>query len=76
MKKNIFFKKKNINIKKIFPKLNLKNKTLIDEVRPLHLAKKNDLTFFDSIKYKNQAVLCKASYCITTEKLEKFLPQR
>ena len=76
MKKNIFFKKKNIKIKKIFPKLNLKNKTLIDEVRPLHLAKKNDLTFFDSIKYKNQAVLCKASYCITTEKLEKFLPQK
>ena len=38
----------------------------------LHSAKKNDLTFFDSLKYKSIAQNTKASICITTEKLKNF----
>ena len=37
---------------------------------------KNDLTFFDSIKYKADANLTKSRTCITTQKLEKFLPKK
>ncbi len=38
-------------------------------------AKKNDLTFFDSIKYKSYALKTNASACLTSKKLEKFLPR-
>ena len=35
---------------------------------------KNDISFFDSVKYKSLAVNTRASACITTKNLEKFLP--
>jgi UDP-3-O-[3-hydroxymyristoyl] glucosamine N-acyltransferase len=75
VQKVIFFKKKIIYIDNIFPKLKVKKKSKINEVKPLSTAQKNDLTFFDSIKYKNSASSTKASYCLTTEKLQKFLPK-
>jgi hypothetical protein len=50
MSSNIFFKKKNIKINKIFPKIKFKKILLINDVKPLNKAKKNDLTFFDSNK--------------------------
>tara|TARA_B100000767_G_scaffold174542_1_gene163226 strand:+ start:1967 stop:2932 length:966 start_codon:yes stop_codon:yes gene_type:complete len=74
MNSNLFFKKKNLKIKKIFPNIKTVKNFIINEVKPLHLAKESDLTFFDSIKYKSQATNTKASACITTEKLEKYLP--
>ena len=70
---NFFFKKKNIYIKKIFPNIN-KN-FIIKEIKPLYLANKSDLTFFESIKYKSQAIKTNASACITTENLKIFLPK-
>jgi UDP-3-O-[3-hydroxymyristoyl] glucosamine N-acyltransferase len=73
MNSNFFFKKKNINIKFLFP--NIVKNFVIKEIRPLYLANKNDLTFFDSIKYKSQAVKTNASACITTKKLKNFLPK-
>ncbi len=72
MSSNSFFKKNKISINKISP--GSQSNFIINEVRPLHLAKKNDLTFFDSIKYKTFALKTKGSACITTKKLEKFLP--
>tara|TARA_E500000178_G_scaffold79151_1_gene77421 strand:- start:142 stop:1101 length:960 start_codon:yes stop_codon:yes gene_type:complete len=70
-----FFKKKNSdNINKFFPNFNLKRNLKLNEIKTLDKAKKFDLTFFDSVKYKNYALNTKASYCITTAKLEKFLP--
>ncbi len=72
-----FFKKNKIsNIKKIFPNHNKFKNLKFQDVKPLDKAKKNDITFFDSIKYKNLAMNTKASFCITTQKLEKFLPQK
>ena len=75
MKEVVFFKKEKFNlIKDFFPNLDLKNQKM-NYVKPLHKSKKFDLSFFDSIKYKNFASETKASYCITTKKLEKFLPK-
>ncbi len=75
MKKIEFFKKKSFLIKNLFPKLKFKNNFKVNGIRSLEKSKKNDLTFFDSIKYKHLALNTKASLCITTEKLAKFLPQ-
>ena len=73
MKLPVFFKKeKSISINRLFPKV--KSNIKINNVATLSKSKKFDLTFFDSIKYKSLALSTKASFCITTEKLEKFLP--
>ncbi len=70
-----FFKRKNKHfLSDFFPNLKSDKKTEIKEIKPLNKCNKNDLTFFDSLKYKNIAQSTKASYCITTEKLEKYLP--
>ena len=77
MKSNIFFKKKkSININNLFPKLKLSKITKINDIKTLDKAGVNDLTFFDSIKYKDTAISTKASYCITTSKLEKFVSDK
>ena len=73
MKSPFFFrKKKPISINKIFPKI--KSNIKINNVTTLDKSKKLDLSFFDSIKYKPLAIKTKASFCITTEKLKKFIP--
>ena len=74
MQEIFFFKKKKYKIKNIFPNKNLKKNFSISNIRPLHLAGKSDLTFFDSIKYRFLAEKTKAEACITTKKLERFLP--
>ena len=74
MNSNIFFFKKKYKFSKLFPSIRVKKDFFINDIRPLCLAKKNDISFLDSIKYKSQAYKTKASYCITIEKLAKFLP--
>jgi len=76
MSSNIFFKKKNINFKKLFPNSKFKGDFSINSIKPLKLAEKKDITFFDSLKYKNDIDKTKALFCITSEKLEKFLPNK
>ena len=73
MNSNFFFKKKKLNIKNIFP--NVKEDFIIHDVKPLYLAKKNDLTFFDSFKYKLQASNTRAGFCLTTSRLKDHLPK-
>ena len=69
-----FFSKKKIKAKSLFPKYKIKNNFEINNVKPLNLAGKNDLTFFDSIRYKTLANSTKARLCITTDKLKAHLP--
>ncbi len=76
MNSNIFFKKKNIKIKDLFPKSIFKKNFLINEVKPLSFAHSSDLTFFDHIKYVELAYKTRAGACVTTEKLKKFLPKK
>ena len=71
---NFFKKKKLYKISSLFPGLKFKNNYKINNICTLSKAEKFDLTFFDSTKYKSIASVTKASYCITTEELAKFLP--
>ncbi len=76
MRSVTFFKKKNIlSIDKIFPKVKFKKMGTFNDIKTLNNSKKSDITFFDSIKYKSFAQSTKASYCITTQKLQNFLPK-
>ena len=70
-----FFLKKKIKANSLFPKHKIKNNFEIENVKPLHLASRNDLTFFDSIRYKSSANNTKARLCITTDKLKVHLPK-
>ena len=44
MIKNIFFKKKNIKISQLFPKTSFTKDFIINDIKPLHKANKNELT--------------------------------
>ena len=78
MKEVIFFKKKKkkYSIKNLFPNLKFSKEINIIDVKTLKNSRKGDITFFDSIRYKSDASLTKASACITSQKLEKFLPKK
>ena len=71
----VFFKKKSCFINTLFLNLKSKKNIKVNNINTLKKSKKFDLTFFDSIKYKSHSSNTKASFCITTNKLEKFLPQ-
>jgi len=80
MTKNPFFKNKGpISLKIIFNSCDLDStkedsKTNISDVKSLDLCTNNDISFFHSIKYKDQANRTKAKICITTDKLKQYLP--
>ena len=76
------FYKKNNNIKliDILNLLNVKNNfentdTEITDIKDILSAKKNEITFFHSLKYKDEMLKSKASYCITSKNLEKYIPK-
>ena len=50
-----FFEKKSYKIADLFPKTKFKNNKIFSNIKSLKFAKKNELTFFDSIKYKSLA---------------------
>ena len=78
--KNPFFKNKGpFKIDKLLSLSNIKNldnfkSDLIKNVNDLINANNNEITFFHSKKYENFAKKTKASYCVTTNKLKKYLP--
>tara|TARA_E500000178_G_scaffold255454_1_gene251977 strand:- start:280 stop:1254 length:975 start_codon:yes stop_codon:yes gene_type:complete len=74
MSSNIFFKKKNIKIRKVFPDYNFKENFEINSVKPLVQANKKDITFFDSLKYKKHINKTKSNVCIVSKNLEHHLP--
>ena len=71
---NNFFKKKSLKISSLYPKKKFKKDCIIKNIKPLNSAQKNDLTFYDSNKYKESAFKSKGSFCITTKNLLKDLP--
>ena len=73
MDSNLFFKKNKFKVKKLFPKIKI-NQDFCKLCQAFTFSKKKDITFFDSIKYKHDALSTKGGLCITTEKLKKYLP--
>ena len=69
MDSNLFFKKNKLKVKKLFPKIKINQDFYVDSIKPLHLAKKKDITFFDAVKYKQEELSNQVGLCITTEKL-------
>ena len=76
MQNIFFFKQKKTRLNTLFPDVKFKNNYTVKHIRSLKLAKENDLTFLDSINYKNYAIKTKAGACITNSKLEKYLPNK
>ena len=76
MQNIFFFKQKKTRLNTLFPDVKFKNNYTVKNIRTLKLAKENDLTFLDSINYKNYALKTKAGACITNSKLEKYLPNK
>ena len=78
---NHFFKKrKNIYLHSILKNLKIKNikdykNILIDNIQNLDEAKKNDITFFHTSKYKDLLETTKSNYIITTSQLSNILPK-
>jgi UDP-3-O-[3-hydroxymyristoyl] glucosamine N-acyltransferase len=68
-----FLKKKNIYLNKLFPNNKISNNFIINGIKSLDKAKKNDLTFFDKKKYEINAKITKAGACITTKSLSHYL---
>ena len=75
MNSSIFFEKKNIKINKIFPKIKFRNNFVVNSIQPLSKANDKDITFFDSIKYKDDINRVKSCICITSDKLKSLLPK-
>ena len=75
MSKINFFKKRINKISFFYPKFKFINDLIINDIKPLKFAKKNDLTFYDSKKYQELSSKTKASYCLTTKQLAPDLPK-
>ncbi len=78
MNNPFFINKGPIKISQILDILKLKIKVLnidqsIKDIKDLHSATNNDVSFFHSKKYKDLANNTKAAYCITTDVLKKDL---
>ena len=81
MQNNQFFEKKGpFPLKEIVKVLGCNNNITIDDnfkiygIQSLDNAKKNEMTFLNSSKYKNLSLKTEASACITSNNLFKFLP--
>ena len=48
---------------------------IITDIKDLHSANEDNLTFFHTKKYENLALKTKASFCVTTENLSLLLPK-
>jgi len=51
------------------------NKKEINNINNLVNAKDNEITFFNSIKYKEYALKTNAIACVTSEDLKKYIPR-
>ena len=79
---NPFFKNKGpFKVNKLLKLADIKhsefisNKT-VNDIKDLISSESNNITFFHSKKYSSFAANTKASFCITTESLQNFLPKK
>ena len=77
---NPFFKNTGPHkLNKLLKLINLKDQNssdfVVNDIKDLSTSEIGDITFFHSKKYLRYAKNTKASFCVTTESLEKFLPE-
>ena len=72
--KNFFERKGPFALKELFNTKSIDSNLKFTDVKILSRAKKSDITFFDSVNYRDFAFNTKAGCCITTEKLKGHLP--
>ena len=70
-----FFKKKKDLILGNYFNNYKKHRIKLSDIQILKDASRNHLTFFDNVRYKDEAKNTKAKYCITTSKLKNYLPK-
>ena len=70
-----FFKKKKDLILGNYFNNYKKHRIKLSDIHILKDASRNHLTFFDNVRYKDEAKNTKAKYCITTSKLKNYLPK-
>ncbi len=76
MSKNIFFERsKPFLLSQVFKTSQFSKDLKIHDIKSLNQATDQDITFFESIIYKDQVKLTKACCCLTTEKLKNYLPK-
>ena len=82
MSNNFFFKNKGpFSIKKIIEtcegKVNseMNSTIIIQNIIDLFRGKENDITFLNSLKYKEESFKTKATACITSKDLTEYLPE-
>ena len=78
---NQFFQNKGpLPLSRIISEINCKNFNTTDsslfDIKDLVSAEKNDITFLNGIKYKEESLATKALACITSDKLSKYLPPK
>ena len=78
MSNPFFLNKGPIGLAQIFNILKITNEKKTDfnlfDIKDLNNANKNSITFFHSKKYKDEAKITKASFCLTSDLLKDFLP--
>ncbi len=79
---NPFFKNNGpFNINKLLKLAKIKNSQKLKDqkiydIKDLSMSSSKDITFFHSKKYENLALKTKASFCITSENLKNYLPNK
>ncbi len=79
MNNPFFKKKKNLSINEILHTIDLKkqkNNYLIDDIKNLNTAKKNDISFFHSKKYLDVLKKTKSKLIITNKKFTNIIPKQ
>ena len=77
MNENIFFENQGpFSISEIFSNIEFTESKKVLDIKTLNKATNSDLTFFDSLVYLEDAKKTKATFCITTEKLKYYLPEK
>ena len=76
MSENFFFKRKGpFKLNDLFKKHQILSQEFYLDVNTLEKASADEITFFDSVIYKDLAIKTKSNICITTERLKTFLPK-
>tara|TARA_Y100000590_G_scaffold102995_1_gene117122 strand:+ start:12887 stop:13867 length:981 start_codon:yes stop_codon:yes gene_type:complete len=78
---NLFYKKNNnVKLKDVLSLLNISEHfenldVIINDIKDVSSAQETDITFFNSLKYKDAFLKSKASFCVTNKNFSKFIPK-